>query len=280
MSTTTSVDLELIVWFYIRNEYESKFNKINIPIALKYLIVSFVKHVIGSKLLTLKEDIELTRLLLKKLSSIKRFDLLFHASENGFKSQDFHKCDNNGSTITIIKSNFGNIFGGYADIPWTSEGGYKIDPNAFLFMSRSKNNEINQNRCPLIFEMTEGRFSVYHGFRYAPAFGVGDLCIQNNCNDIATTDAYVTSNVINFQKIGYKNPVNWFTFDYGSLEGPLCGGNLKSRDRFCFQVLEYEVFKISKDCKQSEMDIDDDGIAIQDAEAVVVNFINNSSLSN
>eukprot|EP01084_Bolivina_argentea_P030187 55972_1 len=138
MSSTTTVS-ELIVWYYIRKEYENKFNAINIPMALKYLIVSFSKHIIGSKLLTFKEDIEFTELLLSKISNIKRFNLLFRASENGFKAKDFHnQCDNYGSTITIIKSNFGNIFGGYTNISWTSSRWISSasDLNAFLFLIR------------------------------------------------------------------------------------------------------------------------------------------------
>eukprot|EP01084_Bolivina_argentea_P140207 246565_1 len=93
MAARISVDLELIIWYYIRNEYENKFNQINIPLQLKYLIVSFSKYIIGSKLLTFKEDIEFVQLLVNKMSNIKRFNLLFRGSENGFKSKDFHnKC--------------------------------------------------------------------------------------------------------------------------------------------------------------------------------------------
>ena len=43
-------------------------------------------------------------------------------SENGFKASIFHeKCDNQGKTLTIVKSKSGSIFGGYTDIAWTSE---------------------------------------------------------------------------------------------------------------------------------------------------------------
>ncbi len=36
------------------------------------------------------------QLLLTKIPNIKRFNLLFHGSENTFKATDFHnKCDNN-----------------------------------------------------------------------------------------------------------------------------------------------------------------------------------------
>eukprot|EP01084_Bolivina_argentea_P140209 246568_1 len=148
-------DLELIISYYIRNEYENKFERINVPIPLKYLITSFAKHTIGSKLLTLKEDMDFVQSLLAKISNIKRFNLLFRATEHGFKAKDFHnKCDNDGQTITIIKSNFGNIFGGYTTVPWTSKEGCHKDIDAFLFLIHSSN-DLEQKECPLIFEIIE-----------------------------------------------------------------------------------------------------------------------------
>jgi hypothetical protein len=52
--------------------------------------------------------------------------LLFRGSEreNKFDKTKFHdKCDEKGPTITLIKSKeYGNIFGGYTDIPWSRDG--------------------------------------------------------------------------------------------------------------------------------------------------------------
>eukprot|EP01084_Bolivina_argentea_P030188 55974_1 len=179
-TTTTTTESELVVFYYIRNEYESKFNKITVPMALKYLIVSFSNRIIGSKLLTTQEDSDFVQLLQNKIPIIGRFNLLFRASENGFKAKDFHnQCDNYGSTITIIKSNFGNIFGGYTNIPWTSawtELSHYADPNSFLFLIRA-NKEKNQNNCPLIFEIKHGHAKsdkiVFHDTGCGPIFGGG-----------------------------------------------------------------------------------------------------------
>ena len=93
----------------------------NVPMTLKYVIMQFSKKKIGCKMLTFKEDIEFFKLLSSKLKEIithKTYKLLYRASEHNYlASSTFHKlCDNHGPTITIIKSNFGNIFGGFTSI--------------------------------------------------------------------------------------------------------------------------------------------------------------------
>eukprot|EP01084_Bolivina_argentea_P101138 181385_1 len=233
MSATTQ--LELVIWYYIRAQYE-KLTQTNLPTALKHLIASFSEAVMGSKLLTLKEDADFVQLL-ARASNIKRFSLLFRASEDGFKAKDFHdKCDKNGSTVTIIQSDSGNIFGGYTTIPWSSWSHEYKPPKStdetFLFLIRS-DNEINQKDCPLIFP-TEDRcfqYNVVHDEGKGPAFGGGeDICISDNCNDIPKIDTV---------SMGLRS-----SYNYGSLDGPLCGGNFKDKcRRFYFQVLDYEVFQ-------------------------------------
>jgi len=184
-----TTNLELVVYNYIRNQYESKFNRVNVPLPLKYLIVSFSKEIFGSKLLTLKEDMGFVQLLLTKLSNIQRLNLLFTASDsqigtykivkhtNEFTASDFHsKCDNkNGPTVTIIKGKFGNIFGAYTTVSSTSlrqlqlESGY-IDKDAFLFLIRSSN-ELEQKECPKMIVQSSGSLCAYYlSPDYGPIF--------------------------------------------------------------------------------------------------------------
>ena len=61
--------------------------------------------------------------------------LLFRGTRDGMNAQSFHnKCDNNGETITLIQNDKGNIFGGYASIPWTSHSGsFFSAPDSFIF---------------------------------------------------------------------------------------------------------------------------------------------------
>ena len=120
MSSTQAKDIELATWNYVRKQYESKGNKYRIPIALKYLIQRFANRIIGCRLLSIAEDLKFHKLLISKLSSTAKYKLIFRASENGYSAQKFHEnCDNKGATLTIIKSNWGNIFGGYVSKSWT-----------------------------------------------------------------------------------------------------------------------------------------------------------------
>eukprot|EP01084_Bolivina_argentea_P148575 259714_1 len=250
----TSLSLELIVCYYIRNEYENKIKQANIPVSLKDLIVSFADHVIGSSVLTSKEDTDFSQLLCTIIPNIKRFELLLRASEHGFSGRDFHnKCDDRGSTVTIIQSNFGTVFGGYTSVPWSTpphhfEG--KQDANAFLFLIRS-DDKANQNKCPMLFPIKTDTFGFnicHHAFG-GPCFGK-DLRISDQC------DKLYKSGFREERTTSYVCPLN---YNYGSLEGPLSGGNLIPRwnyPRFVphvqgpvrfsgFTVLDYEVFQIS-----------------------------------
>ena len=59
---------------------------------------------------------------------------IYRGSDHGFAAASFHSnCDNMGPTITIIKTTFNRIFGGFTAANWESSGGFKNDPSAFLF---------------------------------------------------------------------------------------------------------------------------------------------------
>ena len=69
-------------------------------------------------------------------------NLIYKGSVNGFKAEAFHKyVDNQGPTLSIIKSERQQIFGGYTDISWTSNKGFKNgDGNSFIFSLRDDSN--------------------------------------------------------------------------------------------------------------------------------------------
>lgn len=55
-----------------------------------------------------------------------RTKLLYRATEDGWGK--FHeKCDRNGSTLIVCKSNFGKIFGGYVETGWNDKNLYYHD---------------------------------------------------------------------------------------------------------------------------------------------------------
>eukprot|EP01084_Bolivina_argentea_P096495 173475_1 len=241
MSSKKAV-MELIVWHYVRNEYEDKLNqKVPITAALKYLISSFSKYIIESTILTINDEFDFLKLLSNKIPNNKQFNLLFRASEHGFKANEFHKkCDNNGATISIIKSHFGNVFGGYTTIPWTSKNyGFRKDTHAFLFLihTTDKSEQLN---CPMMFEIKDKKANtaVYHHSHCGPIFGAGhDIIISDSCNNtvfeqlIADINTYVS-----------KCSFNYASFVSG--QSALCGGCRLPTNLCHFQVLEYEVFQI------------------------------------
>ena len=43
-------------------------------------------------------------------------------------------CDNKGPTVTIVKNNYGKVFGGYTSVSWDSTTqNWKTDSASFLF---------------------------------------------------------------------------------------------------------------------------------------------------
>lgn len=62
---------------------------------------------------------------LKKFIGTKdHWTLLYRGSDEGFSAQKFHeKCDNKGPTVTLVRTEKNNVFGGYASQSWTSDNG-------------------------------------------------------------------------------------------------------------------------------------------------------------
>ena len=69
MSASKVNEVDLIVWWFIRNYYENKKRGRNVPLALKYLIKNFSKNAFSSKILSIKQDYDLIQLLQTKLTN-------------------------------------------------------------------------------------------------------------------------------------------------------------------------------------------------------------------
>ena len=71
---------------------------------------------------------------LKADGSDGKLNLLYKSSRDGRYDLTFHsKCDDKGSTLTIIETTDGHIFGGYSNTPWSSSNEWKQANKAFLF---------------------------------------------------------------------------------------------------------------------------------------------------
>lgn len=86
---------------------------------------------IDSKILKDEADKEYV---LKDLAEGKELTLEYRGSEDGFKASDFQRnCYHKAKTLTIVKTTKGDVFGGYANVPWNSNKGQQSDNGAYLF---------------------------------------------------------------------------------------------------------------------------------------------------
>ena len=93
------------------------------------MIIQELSLAFGS--ITFGQNLYLKSLLDKyKPGSVAR--LLYRATRDGFT--DFHsRCDNQGPTVTLFRTDDGRLCGGFASTSWDSSGSFKHDSNAFLF---------------------------------------------------------------------------------------------------------------------------------------------------
>ena len=150
-----------------------------------------------------------------KQNSIK-FHLIFKMSENGSKSEDFHKyCDNKGPTLILIKTNKNRTFGGFTPLNWQLEGKKIFDHNdqTFIFSLdlMKKYDMINPKKEAIYCSKKEG-----------PDFGGSDFSLSEDMN----------------KGNSYANSGSNFLSD-NNLE--LTGGKGKKES---FDVEEFEVYKV------------------------------------
>jgi len=155
-------------------------------------------------------------------------ELIYRGTKNGMTSSEFHnKCDNKGESITLIKNEKGNIFGGYASIPWTSASdGWYSAPESFIFtLSNIYNTE------PTKFPSNNNqKEEVYHHSGYGPIFGGGS-------KDLGVRGDFLNSG-------GWSNFPNTYKDILGKGKSIFTGNSNNSNSDF--KIKEIEVFKIFK----------------------------------
>ena len=153
----------------------------------------------------------------------KKMELLYRGTRDGAEARIFHnKCDNQGPTICLCKNEKDNIFGAYASISWTSNGGFCSANGSFLFTLTNIH-----GIAPTKYPNTKNYdWAVYHGQSYGPIFGGNnDLHICNN---------YVNDNS-SYAKLGYSYP------DILGRGNSIFSGDNNSNK---FKLKELEVFKL------------------------------------
>jgi hypothetical protein len=114
-----------------------------------------------------------------------KLELLYRASRDGWQGQDFQsRCDNKGTTVTVIKCTGGFVFGGYAEVSWNSSGSYTHSAQAFLFSLHSPS-----GMGPLKLPVKNNQYAMHGDASCGPTFGAGhDLHVGNCAN--SNTSSY------------------------------------------------------------------------------------------
>jgi len=154
-----------------------------------------------------------------------RWNLLWRGSRDTFTAATFHtKCNNKGSTLTIVRSQNGSIFGAYATTQFQSRQTYAGSSGwLFSFVRPIQGLPIRLLYCADNSGNVDQ--SIYDISAYGPTFGGGfDLHISDNCN----------ANEGSYTNLGYAyaSPKQYGTNESTNF---LCGSRK-------FRVSEIEVF--------------------------------------
>jgi hypothetical protein len=151
-----------------------------------------------------------------------RLELLYRASRDGFKAADFHRlCDNKGATVTVIRSNEGYVFGGYADQSWNSSS-HVASTSAFLFSLVRPSSSVAV-KLPLNGKKTQ--YAMCCRSSYGPSFGGGcDIYVADSAN--TNSNSYTNLGTSYALPSGIEDGETFFT-----------GANY-------FQVSEVEVYRV------------------------------------
>ena len=261
--STQVLNIEFLVFNWIRTHIEYPTNIKHIPSAIKYLIHKFTKKCFDTKILTIKEDLDLMQIMLTQLNCfIHRFDLLFRASNSAYSSEAFHQaCDKDDGcvrksfhSVVIVESDWGNKFGGFTTRPWFNKSNYFWrDDQAFLFLLKSHKTSIQQE-CPWIFDIKPDvqTQAICCDPSYGPVFG-GTIGNELG-NDIYIGDAETGPEEIDghiFTAFNWSKLKSYENSKYP--DDQICGGDcarLLGRSDgdleyvYLFNVKEYEVFEV------------------------------------
>lgn len=142
-----------------------------------------------------------------EFKSGEQWKLVYRASENGFDSSSFHyQCDDKKDTLTIIKTDENEVFGGYTKIEWNQpiksriylyrainvnengmlESNFKSDKKAFIFSLKNLENR------PKKIAISNPKKAIYCDDSFGPAFGDSDLVLKfvnNRCEGVSVLKA-------------------------------------------------------------------------------------------
>eukprot|EP00026_Physarum_polycephalum_P011005 Phypoly_transcript_11196.p1 GENE.Phypoly_transcript_11196~~Phypoly_transcript_11196.p1 ORF type:complete len:401 (+),score=69.87 Phypoly_transcript_11196:80-1204(+) len=114
------------------------------------------------------------------------FSLLYKATRDGFGKDDFHRaCDHKGATITIVQSEKGHMFGGYAPIAWGANAGRDAAHPDFCLFTLTNPHGIP----PTQYMLKDKNDPSHYSKGLHVSFGAADLRIAEYCAD-QTADSH------------------------------------------------------------------------------------------
>ncbi len=117
----------------------------------------------------------------------QKWELIYKGSRDGFENSDFHaKCDGKLNTLTVIRTESGNIFGGFTKKEWNSAGKSYADPWAFIFSLINK----DANPFKAVFSNNSNSHSIVCDADYGPAFGSNGKVVKDICIDYSNNNVY------------------------------------------------------------------------------------------
>ena len=119
------------------------------------------------------------------------FEKIFAMNINGTSSKDFHKhCDNQGPTLTLVKTTKNKIFGGFTPLDWDITGIDKIDENNQTFV-------FSLNLMKKYDLINKEKSAICCNKEYGPSFGVSDFFIESNMKTGETYANEITNFITN-----------------------------------------------------------------------------------
>jgi len=132
--------------------------------------------------------------------------VVYNSSIHGLTNSAFHsRCDSLGSSIVVIKTENGYIFGGIATNDWTGGGTYKSSANdTFVF------NLYGNASAPIKWDITITSYNIYARTNYGPTFGGGfDIHTNLDTNSMYENDhSYGGGGGYTGRVTGYTNSGN------------------------------------------------------------------------
>ena len=164
----------------IKFNYEGHLNKI--LNAIKIFGKIYIKENFSFDSSIINNDVEKQELIINWIrekvdKNLIKLEKIFVMSINGSSSKDFHKyCDNQGATLTLLKTTKNKIFGGFTPLDWESKISNKIDKNDQTFL-------FSLNKMKKYDMINKEKRAIYCNANNGPYFGGRDFSIESNMKE-------------------------------------------------------------------------------------------------